>query len=394
MSNLDFFRDQSIQEEDFFNDGPSSPREKANKASEISTTKIDAYRQGVEITQMKHFDAGIVKIHAGDPGHAKRQTEFGISHTNLTKDRAFLDNDRFVAENFIEAQRGDLSFDETFTLPIATSGDGEVETENYDGVIEPLTIRGIVSRNSVDAPFESHDIKGGLMAGGTDFNLASSQITQVDYFNGRPAVSEYDDRGYFKPGVNLENYDDSLSDFDTVPFTMKPAKIVSKPGTYPASITAGQTLVFGVGSLRSDNSDFTLHDWSVITVTFTGAEQSVSDVITTINTSAGYTAASLHGASSIKLVSPKSGWNTFIYVSSTNVNGIGFKELAIPSLRLDSLTFGEGKWDSSMAAAILPMLGSTDNYISIKQRSSSAGWDYDNNAAVGTDSIAFGGMTY
>lgn len=381
------------EEQDPFYEGPKAIVPEPTKSG-IDTRLIDAFRQGVEITQQRHFDAGIVKIHAGEPGHVKRQTEFGMRHTNLTCGRAFLDNDRFVAENFIEAQDGSLSLDETFTFPIVVSGDGEVETENFDGVIEPLTIRKTVSRSSIDIPFDSHDIKGALMEGSADCTTASSQILQVDYFDGQQEYSEYDDRGYFKPGIKIKNFDDSLSDIDTVPHTMKPAQIVSFPGTYPASITAGQTLTFGVGSLRSDNSDFDLHDWNITIVTFAGTEQTIDDVINAINSAAGYDAASVCGETSIKLVSPKSGWNTFIYVDSTNVDDIGFKELAIPSLRLDFLTFGEGKWDSTMAAAILSLSDSTDNYISIKQRSSSAGWDYDNNAAVGTDSIAFGGMTY
>jgi hypothetical protein len=40
------------------------------------------------------------------------------------------------------------------------------------------------------------------------------------------------------------------------------------------------------------------------------------------------------------------------------------------------------------------MSGNTDNYVSYDQRSATCGWSYDNNAAIGTDSLPFGGMTY
>lgn len=385
--------DPCASERDPFYEGPPPPRTKATKSG-IDTRLIDAFRQGVEITQQKHFDAGFVKIHAGDPGHVKRQTEFGMRHNSLTCGRAFLDNDNFVPKRFIESQSGDLSLEETFTFPIVVSGDGEVETENYDGVIEPFTIRAITSRNSTDAPFESHDIKGGLMAGNVDSTLASSQILQVDYFDGQQSYSWYDDRGYFKSGINAKNYDDSRADIETVPHAVKPATIVSMPGAYPASIGAGQTLVFGAGTLRSDNSDLVLHELSITIATFAGTEQTIEQVIALINSAAGYDAASVYGGSTIRLTSPKSGWNSFIYVISTDVDDIGFKELVVPSSGIDFLTFGTGKWSADMAAAINSMSPQTDNYISIKQRSSSAGWDYDNNVAVGTDSIAFGGMTY
>ena len=40
------------------------------------------------------------------------------------------------------------------------------------------------------------------------------------------------------------------------------------------------------------------------------------------------------------------------------------------------------------------MTGSTDNYIRYDEVSATCGWYYDNNMSVGTDSLAFGGMTY
>jgi len=53
-----------------------------------------------------------------------------------------------------------------------------------------------------------------------------------------------------------------------------------------------------------------------------------------------------------------------------------------------------GSYEIDMKTALNSMSGSTENYLSNKQRSATTGWDYDNNVMVGTDSIAFGGMIY
>lgn len=53
-----------------------------------------------------------------------------------------------------------------------------------------------------------------------------------------------------------------------------------------------------------------------------------------------------------------------------------------------------GKRTPTMSAFMSHMTGSTDNYISYRQRSAACGFTYDTNVEVGTDSIAFGGMVY
>ena len=40
---------------------------------QMNTSVTDPYRQGVEITQQKYYDAGFVKIFAGEPGHVIRK---------------------------------------------------------------------------------------------------------------------------------------------------------------------------------------------------------------------------------------------------------------------------------------------------------------------------------
>lgn len=50
--------------------------------------------------------------------------------------------------------------------------------------------------------------------------------------------------------------------------------------------------------------------------------------------------------------------------------------------------------DQQLTAALALMTGSTANYVSYDQRSATCGWDYDSTLPIGTDSLAFGGMTY
>ncbi len=69
----------------------------------IDTSAIDAWRQGVEITQFKHWDAGTVKIRSGEKGHRLAVLTFvadkldDLQHSNF-----FLDDINLLAsENTI-----------------------------------------------------------------------------------------------------------------------------------------------------------------------------------------------------------------------------------------------------------------------------------------------------
>lgn len=271
-----FFRSQCIQECDFFYEGPAAPPPNIDpnaSRSGIDTATIDPFRQGVEITQQKHFDLGGVKIHAGEPGHQLRQTLFGMDHTSLEKKTWFKDNEKFNPRTFIGMQESkSYTTDDLFTFPIVTDSDSDVDSRNYDGVIEPLTIRGIVEFDSLCVPFEAHDVHGDMMGGNTDTSRASNQILQVDYYSTQTNPVAYLDREFFIwDKVKMTPFIDE----------MKP-EIKEK-------------------------------------------------------------------------------------VSS-------------------------GTWDDDFTFAIMKMTGSTDTYVSSKQKSSSAGWDHEN--SLGTDSIAFGGWTY
>jgi len=52
------------------------------------------------------------------------------------------------------------------------------DPESLDGIIEPLTIRSKASRNSIDHPYEAHDVFGTLMSGNEDTFKRTSIVNQ------------------------------------------------------------------------------------------------------------------------------------------------------------------------------------------------------------------------
>jgi hypothetical protein len=82
---------------------------------------------------------------------------------------------------------------------------------------------------------------------------------------------------------------------------------------------------------------------------------------------------------------------SILYGSGANVSGsLGvFNDARLVRNTIDALSEPR-----DMLAAMSLMTGSTANYIRYDQRSANCGLVYDNNVAVGTDSMVFGGMTY
>lgn len=181
MATQDYYRNNPGDDPAFFDEGPSPPQAVIIfvNTSSIDTSAIDGYRQGVELTQQKHFDAGIVKISAGEPGHVLRRNGYGMSR-NFRNDPRFEELDYFSPEMFLRAQEQDspLLFN-IITFPIITSDNDQIENYVFDGIIEPFTIRPRASFFSIDVPFEAHEPKGALMGGNTDTTWASDQVESV-----------------------------------------------------------------------------------------------------------------------------------------------------------------------------------------------------------------------
>jgi hypothetical protein len=253
-------------------------------------------RQGVELTQTKHFDAGVVKIHAGEPGHQLRRNSFGMGKSFRSNPR-FEELDYFNPLDYVTAQDSDSPlFFNIITFPIITSDNDHIENYVFDGVIEPLTIRARASFFSIDVPFESHEVKGAVMNGNIDPHGASDEIRTVyvrDLLENIPFLDQYaDSTPFIEEGLSLT-------------------------GSYASSVV-------------------------------------------------GY----------------------FQYSRSNN--------LAFNDSRYPRNTISTNSYDTDIHAALSLMSGSTDSYINthLLERSATCGWDFENNIVIGTDSLAFGGLTY
>jgi hypothetical protein len=74
------------------------------------------------------------------------------------------------------------------TYPIVTRDSSQTDSTYVNGIIEPLTIRAKISGNSIDFPFEAHEVRGALQSGNEDSVFSSEQLLSVDYFDLSPAA--------------------------------------------------------------------------------------------------------------------------------------------------------------------------------------------------------------
>ena len=139
----------------------------------MDTSLIDPFRQGVEITRIKHFLAGCLpRIHAGEPGHSLRKNFYGADKNFLKKDY-YSDLDYFNPVKYIMS-------DQILSYPIITNDTNETENYNFNGIIEPFTIRAVAALFSIDVPFEAHSVKGLMMDGNSDIAMSNNRILTVD----------------------------------------------------------------------------------------------------------------------------------------------------------------------------------------------------------------------
>jgi len=168
----------------FFDEGPRSPNNRPSNASSnagaLNTSTIDAYTQGVEITRQQQYDAGIAKIWSGDPTHVLKPCVFG-QDKNFFPDPGFADIDLFDPVRLLKAEElaSPLWFN-ILTYPIITGDNDQAENFNFNGIIEPLTIRPIVAFFSTEAPFESHTVRGAFGNGNTN-QINGSDIVETVY---------------------------------------------------------------------------------------------------------------------------------------------------------------------------------------------------------------------
>lgn len=163
-----------------------------------SSVSSDAYKTGVEITEIKQWVAGLVKISAGSPGHiveplcygvaeASIQSEINSIETNSSNNTitkgAFREIDLFSPTAFISLQESEKPIDQLITFPIVTSENNQLENYILNGIIEPFPIRPVISNFSINVPFEPQGVRGAYGNGNMSTYMLSDEVLSVDYYD-------------------------------------------------------------------------------------------------------------------------------------------------------------------------------------------------------------------
>jgi hypothetical protein len=176
ISTPEFFRSQEIIDNNFFDDSYrkvnqySYPMTGSINTGSIDTSQFDAHRQGIELTHVKYWDAGLVKIHVGEPGHVKRQNSFGILRREYEQ-----------INSFIESHPVDAAIRVKLSITSKTNIDNSDVSFDANGCIEPLTIRDLVSFRSVFKD-EPHTTRGTFMQGNEYDDWSSDLIVSTQDF--------------------------------------------------------------------------------------------------------------------------------------------------------------------------------------------------------------------
>ncbi len=277
-------------------------------SSSIDTSLIDVFRQGVEITQEKHT-LGSFKITAGTPGHIVKPVCYGINELDIISTGSFIEIDNFNPVKYLRLQEPGADLLRAITFPIITADNNQAENYILNGIIEPLSIRPVISFFSIEYPYESHTFRGSMMAGNIDpWKFSSDRILTIDYVP--------------KKLIQLKN------------------------------LISGTVLTRGFV-----NNETYLDAFEVIRSGSSTARQSIGYIDDQVN----YI-------------------DSFADVDEKNY---------LKSLGITVETHG-----ADMVAVFNVMTGSTENYVPPGKKSATTGFVYDNMGYAGTDSIAFGGMTY
>ena len=126
-----------------FDDSQQKDRRRATENQYTSTSELDPYRQGVELTQTKHYAQGMVKIHAGFNGQSGAHTvpQFVYGQTQ----KAFL-SELYHRDVLPTEPAAYVNESVSLTDYIVDKGtDLDVHVDIFDGVIEPFHIRDAVA---------------------------------------------------------------------------------------------------------------------------------------------------------------------------------------------------------------------------------------------------------
>jgi hypothetical protein len=165
----------------------------------IVSGSVDSYKNGVEITQDKHWTAGLAKVTAGTPGHLLDSTLFGVSTLHIGSDDTYVEIDTFDPVAFIGQQEDQVSFS---VYPIVSKDANEGDNNTTNGIIEPFPIRSVIGGTSINFPFEPHSVHGEFGSGNSGIRRTSDQVLTVDYYT--PKVK---DKALYLDAVDMVSLD-------------------------------------------------------------------------------------------------------------------------------------------------------------------------------------------
>jgi hypothetical protein len=347
----------------------------------IDTSPIDAYRQGVELIQEKHYTKGLVKIHSGEPGHVLKQSVFGINRNHHYKNDYFSDASKYVPGD-------DITENDLPTSGYEQSFDAEI----YDGVLEPLQVR-TYKNNCI------HTIKG-------EFGGAKSErgtFVDIVTIDMRQMNSWYSDDRDLSLG---DDYSKSIpwEEKNKLGNIVKPATILSSHGDYPITFAGTEELIICIGSVNKKGGNYVV-DSTEYTVSFPNDTLTVDEIIDEINAIVP-SVASKYSVDQILFTSTLKGEYSFIFLAKSTQQFIdmGLDGITIPDVvysnykapadegghsRISTIekyvSYGIGLWSEEYSSA----MNILDAYIDLENaalKSSTGNYNYD--------SIAYGDMVY
>ena len=197
MSSPDrFFRDPSIPINEFFDEGPVVVRKNTSVSGAIDMSASDKYRQGVEIQSLKQWDAGLVKIYSGEPGHVSLRSSYGFSDV-WTNDQEFVDHYNLDPVAYIAAKVPASKNHNTrqlyITLPGHSYDSQMLDKYLYDGVLNALNARDRMGfLNATQQPAQA--FRGAIQSGNEHSNGSDLVVNQYrDNRSFTTSTSEFHD---------------------------------------------------------------------------------------------------------------------------------------------------------------------------------------------------------
>lgn len=174
----DFFDSTHSNSTSFFDDAPAGRVRSDAVANSAMSASVDAFRQGVEISSMKHFVAGIVKIHGGEPGHVYKQFNIGVNNKDDHTPYVEIDGFSYRSQPF-PREISIPAFDSITTMPSSSVTIVQKRSTSFDGVIDPLSIREQQPRSRVEGRTVLVGVSAALQSGNIDESGASDSVETV-----------------------------------------------------------------------------------------------------------------------------------------------------------------------------------------------------------------------